>query len=98
MASATGRHGVPRHAVAVHESPWHARGSSWRVRGSPWRVRGSPWNAVQTAVECRRGPWALPRRAAKKSNNVHLSIVSVTNLKFYAAEAGTNEMPVDYNA
>ena len=63
MASVMGLHGVPLLVAAF-------RGSPWNVRGSPWSVRGCPWNAVEISVECRGGPWALPRCSAKKTNNV----------------------------
>ena len=69
MASTMGLRGVPLLAAAF-------RGSPWNVRGSPWSVRGCPWNAVDIAVECRGGPWALPRCSAKKTNNVHPSAPS----------------------
>ena len=67
MASVMGLHGVPLRAAAFRGSPWSIRGSPWSVRGSPWSVRGCPWNAVEIAVECRGGPWALPRCYAKKT-------------------------------
>ena len=67
MASAMGLHGVPLLAAAFRGSPWNVRGSPWSVRGSPWSVRGCPWNAVEIAVECHGGPWALPRCSAKKT-------------------------------
>ena len=73
MASAMGLHGVPLLAVAICGSPWSVRGSPWSVRGSLWSVRGFPWNAVEIAVECRGGPWALPRCSAKKTNGVRPS-------------------------
>ena len=73
MASAMGLHGVPRHFVEAHGMPLEPRGSPWKVRGSPWSVSGCPWNAVEIAVECRGGPWTLPRCSAKKTNNVHAS-------------------------
>ena len=73
MTSAMGLHGVPLLAAAFRGSPWNIRGSPWSVRGSPWSVRGCPWNAAEVAVECRGGPWALPRCSAKKTNHVHLS-------------------------
>ena len=71
MARATGLHGVALLAAAFRGSPWNALGNPWKVRGCPWSVRGCPWNAVDMAVECRGGPWTLPRCSAKKTNNVH---------------------------
>ena len=73
MASVLGLHGVPLLATAFRGSPWNVRGSPWSVRGSPRNVRSCPWNAVEIAVECRGGPWALPRCYAKKTNNLHTS-------------------------
>ena len=66
MASAMDLHGVPLLAVAFRGSPWNVRGSPWKVRGSLWSVRCCPWNAVDMAVECRGGPWTLPRCSDKK--------------------------------
>ena len=79
MVSTMGRHGVPLLAAAFRGSPWNVHGSPWSVRGSPWSVRGCPWNAVEIAVECRGGPWALPRCSAKKTNNAHPSFSSCIN-------------------
>ena len=79
MASAMVLHGVPLLAAAFRGSPWNVHGSPWSVRGSPWSVRGCPWNAVEIAVECRGGPWALPRCSAKKTNNAHPSFSSCIN-------------------
>ena len=73
MASAMSLHGVPLLVAAFRGSPWNIRGSPWGVHGSPWSVHGCPWNAVEISVECRGGPWALPRCFAKKTNNVHPS-------------------------
>ena len=74
MASAMGRHGIPRHAAAVRGSPWHARGSPWRVRGSPWRVRGSSWKSVEIAVECRGGPGHCRRGVQPKSKKTYIPV------------------------
>ena len=71
MASATGLHGVELLAAAFRGSPWNVRGNPWKVRGCAWSVRGCLWNAVDMVVECRGGPWTLPRSSAKKTNNVH---------------------------
>ena len=75
MASAMGLHGVPLLAAVFRGSPWNVHGSPWSVRGSPRSVRGCPWNAVEIAVECGGGPWALPRCSAKETNNVNPSVV-----------------------
>ena len=66
MVRAMGLHGVPLHDAAFRGSLWNVRGSPWSVRGFPWTVRGCPWKAVEIAVECRGGPWALPRCSAKR--------------------------------
>ena len=73
LVPSMGLHGVPLLTAAFRGSPWNVRRSPWSVCGSPWSVRGCPWNAVEIAVECRGGPWALPRCSAKKTNNVHPS-------------------------
>ena len=64
IISATGLHDVALHAAAG--SPWNVRGNPWKVCGCPWSVRGCPSNAVVLAVECRGGPWTLPRCAAER--------------------------------
>ena len=75
MASAIGLHGVPLLAAAFRGRTWNVRGSPWKVRGSPWSVRGCPWNAVDMAVECRGGPWTLPRWSAKKRQIMYIPVV-----------------------
>ena len=82
VASAMGLHGVPLLAAAFRESPWNVRGRPWKVRGSPWIVRGCPWNAVDMAVECRGGPWTLPRCSAKKRKNVRYTPQSCSTVLY----------------
>ena len=77
IVSAMGLRGVSLLAAAFRGSPWNVRGSPWKVYGSPWSVRGYPWNAVDIVVECRGGPWTLPRCSAKKTNNVRPPLVPV---------------------
>ena len=91
MASTMGLHGVPLFAAAFRGGPWNVRGSPWKVRSSPWSVRGCPWNAVDMAVECRGGPWTLPRCSTKKTNVVHPSFVQAVIFKVTAV------VPTDCN-
>ena len=66
MASVMGLHVVPLLVAAIRGSPWNFRGRPWEVRGSPWNIRGCPRNTVDMSVECRGGPWTLPRSSAKR--------------------------------
>ena len=84
MVSAMSLHGVSLPATAFRGSPWNGRGNPWSVRGYPRSVR-FPWNAVEIAVECRGGPWALPWCSAKKTNNVHLSLLCVDLFSIFSS-------------
>ena len=58
MASAIGLHGVTLLATTFRRSPWNVRGCSWNAVNMA--------DAVNMRVECRGGPWTLPRCSPQK--------------------------------